>query len=68
MYAKFLEICITFIKRDHRIKPAKLKIRPSVTKFYYHSSVGDLCSENQKPLLIKPDLLFLAKNACIGKV
>lgn len=53
--------------RDNRIKPAKLEIRPSVTKFYHHSSVGDLCVENQEPHLLKPVFLFLRKNACVGK-
>lgn len=53
--------------RDHRIKPAKLEIRPSVTEFYHRSSVGDLCGENQKPRLLKPVFLFLRKNACVGK-
>lgn len=64
---KFLEICIIFMKRDHKIKPAKLEIRLSVTKFYHHDSVGDLCSENQKCLLLKPVFLFLRNNASIGK-
>lgn len=63
----FVEICIIFIMRDHRIKPAKLEIRPSVTKFYHRSSVVDLCGENQKPRLLKPVFLFLRKNACVGK-
>lgn len=55
------------MKKDHKIKPAKLEIRLSVTKFYHHDSVGDLCSENQKCLLLKPVFLFLRNNASIGK-
>lgn len=64
---KFLGICIIFMKRDHKIKPAKLEIRPSVTKFYHHGSVGDICSENQKYLLLKPVFLFLRNNTSTGK-
>lgn len=63
----FLEICSIFMKRNHRIKPTILEIRPSVTKFYHYRSIGGLCSENWKPLLLKPLLLFLRKTACIGK-
>lgn len=67
MYTVFLEICITFMKREYRIKPVKLEIRPSVTKFYHYSSIGGLCSENQKWLLLKPVFLFPGKYACIDK-
>lgn len=45
----------------------KWQITSPVTKFHHPSSGGEICGENQKPLVLQTVLLFLRRIASIIK-